>query len=90
LRSKDRPAVGIALERVPGPALRLGFRTGSVAIVIAARCVDSVFLHRNLADPNMLLHFFKDTAMAGDLLQIVVFGADRNGLNPPLEAHKAA
>lgn len=67
--------IGIMVELVLAPALVLGYRTRWVAAVIAAYCVGTaIFFHRGFADPNMLLHFFKNIAMAGGLLQIVAFG----------------
>ena len=35
----------------------------------------AVFFHSNLADQNMMIHFLKNLAIAGGLLQIVHFGA---------------
>jgi putative oxidoreductase len=31
--------------------------------------------HSNFADPNMMIHFLKNLAMAGGFLQLVAFGA---------------
>jgi putative oxidoreductase len=60
----------------------LGYRTRWIAAVIAAYCVaTAVFFHRDVADPNMFLHFFKNIAMADGLLQIVAFGAGRYSLD---------
>lgn len=33
--------------------------------------------HDNLSDLNQFIHFFKNIAMAGGLLQVVAFGAGR-------------
>jgi putative oxidoreductase len=74
--------IGLMVELVLAPALVLGYRTRWVAAVIAAYCVaTAIFFHRSFADPNMLLHFFKNIAMAGGLLQIVAFGPGRFSLD---------
>ena len=66
------------MDLVVASALLLGYRTRWVAAVIAAYCVaTAVFFHRDFADPNMFLHFLKNLALAGGLLQIVAFGAQR-------------
>jgi putative oxidoreductase len=77
--------IGIMVELVLAPALVLGYRTRWVAAVFAAYCVaTAIFFHRGFADPNMLLHFFKNIAMAGGLLQIVAFGPGRFSLDARL------
>jgi len=35
----------------------------------------AVFFHTNFADPDNIIHFLKNVAMTGGLLQIVGFGA---------------
>jgi putative oxidoreductase len=37
--------------------------------------VTAVYFHRNLADQNTFVHFFKNVMMTGGLLQIAAFGA---------------
>jgi putative oxidoreductase len=77
--------IGIMVELVLAPALVLGYRTRWVAAVIAAYCVaTAIFFHRGFADPNMLLHFFKNIAMAGVLLEIFAFGPGRFSLDARL------
>jgi putative oxidoreductase len=77
--------IGVMVELVLAPALVLGYRTRWVAAVIAAYCVaTAIFFHRGFVDPNMLLHFFKNIAMAGGLLQIVAFGPGRFSLDARL------
>jgi putative oxidoreductase len=71
-------AIAIAVELILAPALVLGYRTHLVAAVLAVYCVVSALVfHHTFADSNQFLHFFKNIAMAGGLLQIVVFGGGR-------------
>jgi putative oxidoreductase len=37
--------------------------------------------HNHFADQNQFIHFFKNVAMAGGLLQVVAFGAGRFSLD---------
>jgi putative oxidoreductase len=56
--------------------LIVGFRTRAAAAVLALYCVaTAVFFHANFADLNNIIHFLKNVAMTGGLLQIVGFGA---------------
>jgi putative oxidoreductase len=71
-------AVALAVEIVGGALLVLGFRTRLVAAVLAAFSLATAFgFHFDLADQNQFIHFFKNVAMAGGLLQIVSFGPGR-------------
>ncbi|GLS31065.1 hypothetical protein GCM10007937_27740 [Mesorhizobium albiziae] len=47
--------------------MALGLALFSVATALS--------FHTNLADLNEFVHFFKNIAMAGDLLQVVALGA---------------
>ncbi|MBY4945693.1 DoxX family protein [Cupriavidus respiraculi] len=74
--------IAIAVEIAGGLALILGYRTRAVAAVLAAFSVATALgFHANLADQNQFIHFFKNIAMAGGLLQVVVFGAGRFSLD---------
>jgi putative oxidoreductase len=69
-------AIGIGIELVCVPALLLGYQTRLMASVLVAYCVATATLfHRDFRDPNQFMHFFKDLAIAGGLLQIIAFGA---------------
>ncbi|EHP38514.1 DoxX family protein [Cupriavidus basilensis OR16] len=75
-------AIAIAVELVGGIALVLGYRTRVVAAILAVFSVATALaFHANLADQNQFIHFFKNIAMAGGLLQIVVYGAGRFSLD---------
>ena len=68
--------VAVLVEIVGGIALIAGYRTKMVATVLALFSVaTAVFFHSALGDQNQFIHFFKNFAMAGGLLQIAVFGA---------------
>lgn len=72
-----------ALVEVAGSlALIAGYRTRLVAAVMALFTVaTAVAFHHDLADQNQFIHFFKNVAIAGGLLQIVAFGAGRFSLD---------
>ena len=77
-------AFGLAafVELVGGITLLLGYRTRLVASVLFVFVLaTAVFFHRNFADVNQFIHFFKNVAIAGGLLQIVAFGGGRLSLD---------
>ena len=68
--------LAIAVELGGGILLLIGYRAQLVAAVLTGFALaTAVFLHRNLADPNQLIHFLANLMLAGGLLQIVYFGA---------------
>ncbi|WP_285020865.1 DoxX family protein [Novosphingobium sp. fls2-241-R2A-195] len=76
------PAVALAgailVEVVGGALLISGYKVRAVATVIALfSLATAAFFHNNLADQNQFIHFFKNIAIAGGLLQIVAFGKAR-------------
>lgn len=69
-------AGAIAVELIGGILLIAGYRTKLVAAILAAFSLVTAFgFHFDLADQNQFVHFFKNIAMAGGLLQVVAFGA---------------
>lgn len=77
------PAVALAgavvVEVIGGLVLISGYRVRTVAAVLAVfSLVTAAFFHSHFADQNQFIHFFKNVAMAGGLLQIVAFGKGRN------------
>lgn len=67
--------IAVAIEVVGGIALIVGFKTRWIAAALALFSVAAAIgFHANLADQNQFIHFFKNVAMAGGLLQIVAFG----------------
>src|SRR5256885_12388788 len=78
--------VGLAgaalIELGGGLALILGYRTRVAAAVLAAfALVTAAIFHSALGDQNQLIHFFKNVAMAGGLLQVAAFGGGRLSLD---------
>jgi putative oxidoreductase len=64
-----------AVEVLGGLALVVGYRTRIAALVLAIFSLAAALaFHSALADQNQFIHFFKNIAMAGGLLQIVAFG----------------
>ena len=77
-------AFGLAatVEIVGGLALLLGFRTRITAVILLLfTLATAVFFHNQLGDQNQFIHFFKNVAIAGGLLNIVAFGAGRISLD---------
>jgi putative oxidoreductase len=75
-------AIAILVEVGGGIALILGYRTRLVAAGLALFSVATALaFHNQLGDQNQFIHFFKNIAMAGGLLQVVAFGAGRFSLD---------
>lgn len=69
-------AAAVAIELGGGVMLALGIKTRLVAAALAAfSVVTALVFHNALGDQNQLIHFLKNIAMAGGLLQVVAFGA---------------
>ena len=69
-------AGSVAVEVVCSVMLIVGFQTRAAAAALALYCIaTAVFFHANFADPNNIIHFMKNLALTGGLLQIVAFGA---------------
>lgn len=80
------PTLGLALAvlvEIGGAALLiLGYRTRWTAVVLAAFSVfTAIVFHHQLGDQNQLIHFLKNLAIAGGLLQVAAFGAGRFSLD---------
>ena len=71
-------AGAVLVEVVGGVLLIAGYRLRAVATVIAVfSLATAVLFHHNLADQNQFIHFFKNVAIAGGLLQVVAFARAR-------------
>jgi putative oxidoreductase len=80
-------AYGIALtvELLGGILLIVGYRTRLVALILAAFTVAAAIgFHAHFADQNQMIHFMKNIAITGGLLQIVAFGAGAFSLDSRL------
>ena len=74
--------IAVAVEIVGGVALIAGLRTRFVAAALATFSIVTAFgFHSELSDQNQFIHFFKNIAMAGGLLQIFAFGGGRLSLD---------
>jgi putative oxidoreductase len=75
-------AGAVAIELGGGIALILGYRTKFVAGALALfSFLAALAFHSAFADQNQMIHFLKNVAMAGGLLQIVAFGGGRLSLD---------
>ena len=72
----------IAIELGGGLLLLAGYRTKLIAAALALFSIVTAFIfHHALADQNQMIHFLKNFAMAGGLLQFVAYGAGRISLD---------
>jgi len=68
-------AIALVVELLGGAALILGYRTRAVAAILAVFSIATAFaFHNALGEQNQFIHFFKNVAIAGGLLNIVAFG----------------
>jgi putative oxidoreductase len=75
-------AGAVAVELGGGIALILGFRTRLIAAALALfSLMAAVVFHSALADQNQMIHFLKNIAIAGGLLQVVAYGGGRLSLD---------
>lgn len=69
-------AVAVLIELGAGALLVIGYRARLVAALLAMFSVASALIfHHALGDQNQLIHFLKNIAIAGGLLQVIYFGA---------------
>jgi putative oxidoreductase len=72
----------VAIELIGGALLIVGLRIRAVAVGMAVfTLLTAVFFHRNFADQNQMIHFLKNIAITGGLLQVAAFGAGRFALD---------
>ncbi len=65
----------IAMELGVGTAMLIGYHTRLAAAALAALSLAAAILfHAELGDQNQFIHFMKNVAIAGGLLQLVAFG----------------
>ncbi|OAE98919.1 LysR family transcriptional regulator [Bradyrhizobium centrolobii] len=69
-------AVAVIVEVIGGLALLVGFQTRLTAAALAIfTLAAAVLFHNNMADQNQMIHFLKNLAITGGLLQVAAFGA---------------
>src|SRR5438094_5416922 len=77
-------ALAVAIELLGGLALIAGYQTRIAAAALALSCIAAAFgFHGNLRDQNHFVHFLKNVAIPGGLLQLLAFGAGGGTLDPP-------
>jgi putative oxidoreductase len=70
-------AGAVAMELGVGLALLLGYRTRLAGLLLAAFSLVTGFIfHSNFGDQNQMIHFMKNLAMAGGLLQVAAYGSE--------------
>lgn len=70
--------LAIAVELGAGIALAIGFRARSAAAILAVfSLATAVLFHGAIGEQDQFIHFFKNVAIAGGLLQLVAFGGGR-------------
>jgi putative oxidoreductase len=80
------PVIGcfasMTVEVVGSLLLIFGFQTRIVASGMAVfSLATALVFHRNFADQNQMIHFLKDIAITGGLLQVASFGAGKFSLD---------
>jgi len=70
------------VELIGSLLLIAGYRVRIVAAGMAAfTLLTAVLFHANFADQNQMIHFLKNIAILGGLLQVAAFGAGRFSLD---------
>jgi len=71
-------AVAVAVEVLGSSLLIAGVRTRFVAAGMAVfTLATALTFHKNFADQNQMIHFMKNIAITGGLLQVVAFGGGK-------------
>jgi len=83
--------IAIIVEIGGSILLIVGFKARWIALGLAIFSVATALsFHYNLADPNQQIHFLKNIAMAGGLLQVVAFGAGPLSIDARLAVGQSA
>jgi len=81
--------ISLVVEVIGGFLLLIGYRVRVVATVLAVFTLGAALgFHNNFADQNQMIHFMKNIAIIGGLLQVVAFGA--GGFSLDARAGRAA
>lgn len=74
-------AGAVAVEIAGAALLVIGYRVQLVAALLAGFAIaTAIGFHADVADQNQLIHFLKNVAIAGGLLQIVALSAGRDAI----------
>ena len=72
----------VAVELIGSALLIAGYKVRIVAVGMTVfTLMTAVFFHRDFADQNQMIHFMKNIAIMGGLLQVAAFGAGRYALD---------
>jgi putative oxidoreductase len=84
-------AVAVTVEVLGSSLLIAGFRTRAVAAGVAVFTLATALgFHTNFADQNQMIHFMKNIAIIGGLLQVVAFGGGKYSVDYLLARRSAA
>lgn len=68
--------IAVLVELAGGILILIGYQVRLTGLVLAAfTLATAVIFHTNFADQNQMIHFLKNVAIAGGLLQVAAFGA---------------
>jgi putative oxidoreductase len=82
--------VALVCEIGGGLAILVGFKARiAAAIMCLFTLAAAIGFHSNFADPDMVIHFMKNVAMAGGFLMIVAFGAGPLSVDGWMKSHEA-
>jgi putative oxidoreductase len=74
--------VAVIVECVGGILLIIGYQTRPTGMVMAVWCIATALVaHRDFGNPDQMIHFLKNVALAGGFLQLVAFGAGAWGID---------
>jgi len=80
--------ITLVVEIGGGLLLLTGFQARIAAGIMAVFTIAAALaFHRNFADQNQMIHFMKNIAITGGLLQVVAFGAGRFSLDARRTPH---
>jgi putative oxidoreductase len=67
--------VAVVVECLGGLLVLIGYQTRTTALILAAwSVVTALVAHAHFSDPNQMINFLKNLAMAGGFLQLFAFG----------------
>lgn len=68
--------IAVIVELAGGIVILMGYQARITGLVLAAfTLATAMIFHTNFADQNQMIHFLKNVAIAGGLLQVAAFGA---------------